>query len=206
MSSPHPGDYSPSGLSSTAGSPTPTRTSVSAIVPAVPAKPKIRICTISSAYLAPFPAAQLLDSDRNNWTEWKDVVSLNLQLSGGLHRYLSSAYPCPDASVFPDAAANWVENDDLVRAYIRKQSTAAERKRQGTTYATAAHLWRALEAYHVRQGPHAQVLVLRELLELRFDTSSPLLPQAERAAELAEKVVAMGALDADPSPRSLSFL
>ncbi|OSC99787.1 hypothetical protein PYCCODRAFT_1469919 [Trametes coccinea BRFM310] len=136
--------------------------------------PSICTVTIPSAFLVPFPTVLILDTDRNNWHEWRRKVLDNLTLSGGLHKHLRADFPCPDASLFPLAATSWRENDNHVLAYIRMQSPPAEVKHMDD-HLSAATLWLALEGHHIRQGPHVQVLLLRNLHDLHFDLSKPLV-------------------------------
>ncbi|KAL7277877.1 hypothetical protein ACG7TL_008824 [Trametes sanguinea] len=157
--------------------------------------PSICTVTIPSAFLVPFPTALILDTDRNNWHEWRRKVLDNLTLSGGLHKHLRADFPCPDASLFPLAATSWRENDNHVLAYIHMQSPPAEVKHMDD-HLSAATLWLALEGHHIRQGPHVQVLLLRNLHDLHFDLSKPLVSQADHTAELCERIVTMGTLDA----------
>ncbi|KAI0349071.1 hypothetical protein OH77DRAFT_1367828, partial [Trametes cingulata] len=49
---------------------------------------------------------------------------------------------------------------------------------------SASELWSFLFQRHMNRGAHAQVLLLRDLLQLRFDASQPLAPQAQHALRL----------------------
>ena len=59
-----------------------------------------------------------LDLTLNNWQSWNKRVMLVLQLSSGLHLYLSGKVPEPDAEVEPRAHENWGINVVAVHAFI----------------------------------------------------------------------------------------
>ncbi|KAI0370886.1 hypothetical protein BV20DRAFT_1051989 [Pilatotrama ljubarskyi] len=168
---------------------------VSSSVPAPDPEP-ITWTVIPPSMLMQWPVADLLDLNTGNYRKWKRGITNVLSVCGCLDLYLTPGYPCPPRATRLDDARNWVINDRHVQAFIRIQCSEYELEHLPPTTSAAA-LWSFLHTRHLNRGAHAQVFLLRDLLQLRFDVAQPLAPQAQDAIRHCRQIIAMGALDAD---------
>lgn len=136
-------------------------------------------CQIPANFLPRWGPADLLDLALGNYRVWERRIVHVLSVCGELALYLDPAYARPARTTKARAAdaRAWIYNERLVQGFIRSQCSDAEADHLPDV-TTAGDLWVLLRDRHLNRGPHAQVLLLRDLLRLRFDTSKPLAPQA----------------------------
>ncbi|OJT05515.1 Copia protein [Trametes pubescens] len=153
---------------------------------------------ISANFLPRWTQPDLLDLTLGNYRRWERRILHVLTVSGELALYLDPEYICPERTTkqrILDARA-WIHNDRLVQSFIRVQCSDAEADHLPDKVSAGA-LWVFLRERHLNRGPHAQVLLLRDLLRLRFDESKPLAPQAHESIKLCRQIITMGQLDVE---------
>ncbi|KAJ8462775.1 hypothetical protein ONZ51_g10685 [Trametes cubensis] len=174
--------------------------SLASSVPAPDPDPIVRY-TIPSNLLVKFSESDLLDLTHGNYRRWHRQVLDILSIAGDLACYLDKSYVCPPRLTRPQDARLWETNDRHVRSFIRLQCSEDELEHlsmeSSDTPLTAATLWSFLQNRHLNRGPHAQVLLLHDVLRLRFDHTLPLVPQTHDAIRLCRQIVRMGPLTAD---------
>ncbi|CDO76493.1 hypothetical protein BN946_scf184622.g1 [Trametes cinnabarina] len=156
--------------------------------------------TIPAALLQKFPADTLLDLTSGNYRTWQRRIQDVLIVVGDLARYLESSYSCPSRSTHLLDARVWTQNDQHVQGFLRLQCSDDELEIVRTSpvpLSSAAALWEFLRVRHLNRGPHAQVLLLRDLLQLRFVPSNPLVPQTHHAINICRQIITMGPLTVD---------
>ncbi|KAI0737749.1 hypothetical protein C8Q80DRAFT_1068137, partial [Daedaleopsis nitida] len=159
--------------------------------------PYIVAGSVSSANHASFPDDKMLDLSRNNWHEWsKSIMNTLAMCTGNLTSWLDGSTPCPDPTLWPTEHVIWNGNDRMVRAFCSARASGEDHVLIDKSF-TAAGMWIILKKRHSRQGPYAQALRLRDLLNFKFEVSKPLASQARQISEECERIVAMGTLSAD---------
>lgn len=137
-----------------------------------------------------------LDLTLNNWQSWNKRITLVLQLSSGLHLYLSGKVPEPDAEVEPRAHKNWGINDAAVRAFILSQCSPTEYSFVEDC-STALQMWTTLQNRHRCQGVVSQIQLIQEGFSIHYSTTSPFSTTSEQFCTLNDHIWAMGAPTAD---------
>ena len=114
----------------------------------------------------------MLDRLKSNWEEWDRRLNLVVD-QRHFSYYLDGSFTCPDPNVHPKAALNWKSNDRALRAFILEHVSNVE---YGiTSQHTLAHdVYDALRKTHENLGIHAQVHLMKEVLDLRFSLAPPL--------------------------------
>ncbi len=159
-----------------------------------PQAPHIPAASIASMFLAEPKDNDLLDLNCNNWPRWSRHVKSSLAMcSGGLLGFIEGRVSRPDPLVWPNEYNNWMNNDAMVRAWCSHRARG-EDQRIIDNRSTAHTMWALLRARHEKQGPYAQALLLRELLNVRLDASLPLPAQGRDIIERCERIIAMGPL------------
>ncbi len=170
---------------------------VSNAVKTTPQAPHVPAASIASMFLAEPKDDDLLDLNSNNWPKWSRHVKSSLAMcSGGLLGFIEGRVPRPDPLVWPNEYNNWMNNDAMVRAWCSHRARG-EDQRIIDNASTAHAMWALLRGRHEKQGPYAQALLLRELLNVRVDASSPLPAQGRDIIERCERIIAMGPLSAN---------
>ncbi|RDX54051.1 hypothetical protein OH76DRAFT_1341889, partial [Lentinus brumalis] len=166
-------------------------------VKSTPQAPHVPAASIASMFLAEPKDEDLLDLNRNNWPKWSRHVKSSLAMcSGGLLGFIEGRVPRPDPLAWPNEHNNWMNNDAMVRAWCSHRARGEDQRIIDN--ATTAHtMWALLRGRHEKQGPYAQALLLRELLNVRLDASLPLPAQGRDVIERCERIIAMGPLSAN---------
>ncbi|TFK77941.1 hypothetical protein K466DRAFT_668574, partial [Polyporus arcularius HHB13444] len=190
-----PGGSGASGGSTNGGSQgTPLATSASQQPPKAPHVPA---AAIASMFLAEPKDEDLLDLNCNNWPKWSRHIKSSLAMcSGGLLGFIEGRVPRPDSQAWPNEYNNWMNNDAMVRAWCSHRARG-EDQRIIDNASTAHAMWILLRTRHEKQGPYAQALLLRELLNVRLDASLPLPAQGRDIIERCERIIAMGPLSVE---------
>ena len=139
---------------------------------------------------------ELLELRRNNWPEWSKKIRKIFSLCpGGLLGYIDGRISCPDALAWPTEHHIWLDNDAMVRSFCAFRAKGEDlRLIQSAT--SAFGMWCILKKRHEPQGPSAQLFILLELLNVRFDVSLSLATQGREVVRQCERIMAMGPLSA----------
>ncbi|KAI0630957.1 hypothetical protein C8Q77DRAFT_1062232, partial [Trametes polyzona] len=151
---------------------------------------------IPANLLSKFADSDLLDLTLGNYRTWSRRVLDVLSVCGDLEDYIAPSAACPDRVTHAASAKAWTQNNHHVFSYIRLQCSDNEREHIGSI-TSASGLWSFLRDRHVNRGPHAQVLLLCDLLQLRFDVSAALIPQAHQCFTVCRQIISMGPLDVE---------
>ncbi|KAL7277842.1 hypothetical protein ACG7TL_008787 [Trametes sanguinea] len=156
--------------------------------------------SIPASLLAKFPSSDLLDLTTGNYCTWQRRIHDVLIVVGDLLKHLDLAYVSPPCDSRLLDARTWLLNDQHVHGFLRLQCSDDELEvvcAAVPSPTSAAALWDFLRCRHLNRGPHAQVLLLRDLLQLQFDVSKPLVPQTHHAISMCRQILAMGTLSSD---------
>ncbi|OJT07316.1 Retrovirus-related Pol polyprotein from transposon TNT 1-94 [Trametes pubescens] len=151
---------------------------------------------IPAHFLSKIAVDELLDLTVGNYILWSRRVYDTLSLCGDLVSYVDPLYTRPDPVARPASAHAWTSNNHHVLSYLRIQCSADEREHLADI-TLASEIWTFLHDRHQNRGPHVQVLLLRDLLQLRFDNAKPLVPQAHQCITLCWQIITMGPLNID---------
>jgi hypothetical protein len=121
-----------------------------------------------------WPSDLILDLGKGNWFEWSHMLNLSVRQCG-LRPWLEGTLPCPDASVSPDTHYAWMQNDDAVSAFmLLRVSTADVTVFRVDGCGTAHDIFVRLRTLHENHGAHAQIRLLKKVLEIRLTYETPL--------------------------------
>ena len=142
-----------------------------------------------------WPADLILDSLKHNWEQWDRRLNL---VADQRHftRYLNGTLPCPDATVYPTAADNWESNNRALRGFILEHVSDHDYG-MASMHDNAHDVYSALRHNHLVQGPHAQIDIMKELLELRFLPNVSLTRTLDTIDKLHDRYTKMGKMDDD---------
>ena len=142
-----------------------------------------------------WPSNFKLDIDLDNWEEWSFKVSL---LAGrqGFTKWLNGTLIQPNVVTHARAHHVWAENDCSLRAFIFSHISRND-YRSVSHLATSHAVFEELRKTHEKQGFHAQMILVKKAMEMRFRSDVPLSKTAEEIDELHYRIVKMGPLDND---------
>ena len=152
---------------------------------------------ISERYLTSsgWPEGLILELHKSNWTEWCQHLEL-LAVRTGFTKWLDNTIPRPDELLFPKAATIWDSNDNSLHAFILEKISVVNFelvKRIDTSY----DVFQALRRRHEKLGLYAQLLLLKEALEICFDMETLLSTTVTQIWELHNRIYSMGPIDQD---------
>ena len=137
-----------------------------------------------------------LDVLKCNWEEWNRRLNLVVD-QRNFSYYLDGTFPCPDAILKLRHARNWKSNDRALRAFILEHLSESDYA-SVHTHATSHAVYDTLRADHQFQGLHAQVHVIKEALDTRFNPAVVSLTHTYNIIEkLHERFITMGQMDND---------
>jgi hypothetical protein len=142
-----------------------------------------------------WPADLSLDLAKSNWEEWNFQLQVQTDRLG-FSKWLRGTLPCPDAHTHPKAHNIWETNDCSLRAFIfghisQSDFNAVE------SLATAHLVYEELRLRHEKLGPHAQLLLIKKVLDYRYNPDAPLHRGADNILALHTKITKMGPVDFD---------
>jgi len=127
-------------------------------------RPRITVACISTNF-----SGDPLNKTVGNWKVWSSMIRDNLAMCG-LGNYIKDlpkdSTIILDAAVQPIAFDNWTTNDGMARAYIRLNCTPVEHELLDDID-TAYKCFKALETYHLDEGPVKQVNLIQNALAQR---------------------------------------
>jgi len=125
-------------------------------------RPRIALARISTNF-----TSDLLDKTVGNWKTWSSRIRDNLAICGlgGHIKELKEGEkrPIPDSLTQPVAHDNWNTNDGMAWAYICLNCATIESELLDDID-TAYKCFKALETYHLNEGPVKQVNLIQNAL------------------------------------------
>jgi hypothetical protein len=118
-----------------------------------------------------------LDLELGNWTDWSLQMRLLAQQQGFL-KYLTGSFTKPPLDTHPRANYIWGSNDESLRGFILARISRADYRAIShltTSHETFEELWKT----HEKQGLHAQVVLIKQVLEIRSSLGTALLKTAD---------------------------
>jgi len=134
---------------------------------------------------------------KSNWEEWDRRLNLVVDQCHFSY-YLDGSYTCPDPNVHSKAALNWKSNDRALRAFILEHVSNVEYG-IASQHTLAHDVYDALRKTHENLGIHAQVHLMKEVLDLRFSLAPPLNLRhtLDNIDRMHDRLTKMGKLDDD---------
>ena len=125
-------------------------------------RPRVALARISTNF-----SGDPLDKTVGNWKVWSSKIRDNLAICG-LASHIKelktgTTRPIPDATTHPVAHDNWNTNDAMARAYIRLNCATIESELLNDIE-SAYECYKALETYHLNEGPVKQVNLIQNAL------------------------------------------
>jgi hypothetical protein len=150
---------------------------------------------ISEWYLTSsgWPEGLILKLYKSNWTEWNWCLKL-LAARMGFIKWLNNLIPQPDTSLYPKAATIWDSNDNSLHTFILKHISIVNFKLV-KKYHSLWDMFQALHHWHEKLGLYAQLLLLKEALEIHFNMDTSLSTTITWIWELHNCIYSMGPID-----------
>jgi transposase InsO family protein len=142
-----------------------------------------------------WPADLILDGLKHNWEQWDRRLNLVAD-QRHFSKYLNGKLKCPDATAHPTAADNWESNNRALRGFILEHVSDHDYG-LASIHDNAHDVYSALRKHHLLQGPHAQIDIMKELLEIRFLPTVSLTRTLDEIDKLHERYTKMGKMDDD---------
>jgi hypothetical protein len=140
-----------------------------------------------------WPADLILDRQKNNWQKWSR--RLNIEVDKHLFRaWLNGSIPCPDSTTHATAYQIWKNNDHALRTFILEHVSAMERVIV-CELPDSQTIYKALRHRHQRIELHAQVLLIREALDIRFRPGVRLTDTFTEIEKLHTRFKELGSMD-----------
>ena len=158
-----------------------------------PAKITIHANTFNSD--CGWPVELKLDSAKGNWQEWDKHLHF-LCDQRGFHPYLNGKLPCPDESIHPEAAGAWETSDVALRGFIFQHISDYDYELV-SELPSANKIYESLCDRHQKQGPYAQIKVIRAILDAQTEHGTPLCQTFDEIAKLQSRYIKMGHLTDD---------
>ncbi|OBZ71895.1 Retrovirus-related Pol polyprotein from transposon TNT 1-94 [Grifola frondosa] len=128
----------------------------------------ISAISVSGSILQEIP---LLDLKTNNYTTWQKIMRHKL--------------------AFVKFHRNWYDNDQTVLSWIHMKCSEEEQKfLDDHDFTTSKDTWAALHARHLHRGAYNQLLLLREMLGVRFSSAADIPPTLSRLDSLVDRFLA----------------
>ena len=146
-----------------------------------------------------WPADLILDWQKSNWQEWSRRLNIMVD-KRAFTDWLDGGIPCPDATTHARACQIWKINDHALRTFMLKRVSS-------TDYNIVCELpdshtiYKALRHRHQRFELEAQVLLIREGLDIRFRPGVRLSDTLNAIDKLHTKITDLGPMDEEKNQR-----
>ena len=141
-----------------------------------------------------WPSDLTLDRLKGNWNEWNRRLKIIVD-QRGFGTYLNGTLVCPDAALYPRSASSWQINNLALRGFILEHISDEDFDSVESS-ADAHDVYETLRKAHQHQGLHAQVHVIKEILDIRFTPSTiPYSRTLSKLEKLHDKFTKMGKMD-----------
>ena len=141
-----------------------------------------------------WPPDLVLDRLKSNWNEWNRRLRIIID-QRGFGTYLNGSLACPDAALYPRSASSWQINNLALRGFILEH--ISDEDFDSVESSVYAHeVYETLCKTHQHQGLHAQVHVIKEILNISFTPSTtPYSRTLSKIEKLHDKFTKMGKMD-----------
>jgi hypothetical protein len=144
-------------------------------------RPRVALARISTNF-----TGDPLDKTVGNWKTWSSKIRDNLAICGlgGHIKELKGGEkrPIPDSLTQPVTHDNWTTNDAIACAYIRLNCATIESELLDDVE-SAYECWKALENYHLNEGPVKQVNLIQNALSQRVARDKDQLTNCRKIRE-----------------------
>jgi hypothetical protein len=193
----------PVSSSAAAGTPTPTPAPSDASVVPSSSSSSVSLTvgtstmrlTEKSFSITSWPKDLTLDLHKDNWREWNTRVRVTVKRQGFL-MFLDGTLKCPDEATSPDGFWVWHHNDTALQGFLQHSLSPTDLTLT-TDLPTAHAMYASLRNRHEKRGPFAQLLLLKEYLDIFFDDDTPFDHTCSQIEELHERICNMGPFDDD---------
>ena len=142
-----------------------------------------------------WPATLILDKGKSNWEEWDRHLRL-IADQWGFGPYLNGTLACPDPKTEPGNAYGWTISDAALRAFILEHVSYHEFD-TASVHQSSHDVYTSLHNTHQKQGPYAQMKVIKEALASHFTPNAPLTRTFDQISMLHARHMKMGKLKDD---------
>ena len=141
-----------------------------------------------------WPPDLVLDRLKSNWNEWNRRLRIIVD-QRGFGTYLNGTLTCPDTALYPQSASSWQNNNLALRGFILEH--ISDEEFDSVESSVNAHdVYETLRKAHQHQGLHAQVHVIKEILDIHFTPSTtPYSRTLTKIEKLHDKFTKMGKMD-----------
>ena len=137
----------------------------------------------------------VLDMDQANWETWSRAILLAASCQG-FEDWLDGMLLQPNLATHAKAHQIWCSNDKSLRAFILSHISNNDYKH--VSYLNTSHkVFEVLHVWHENLGLHAQVVLLKKVLEICFMPDVPLSKMILEISSLYKRIVAMGPINND---------
>ena len=137
----------------------------------------------------------ILNMDQANWETWSRAILLAASHQG-FKDWLDGMLLQPDLATHAKAHRIWCSNDKSLRAFILSHVSNNDYKH--VSHLNTSHkVFEVLCAQHENLGLHAQVVLLKKVLEIHFTPDVPLSKTISEISSLHKRIVAMGLINND---------
>jgi len=140
-----------------------------------------------------WPSKLRLNLDDCNWEEWSHRMEL-LATRQGFEYWLKGTFLQPDLAVDAGRHFTWKQNDSSLRVFMLETMSLAEYKLV-QHLPTANTVWTALRQRHEKRGTYAQLMLIKNALDIRFCSTTPLNDTIHAIENLITRIANMGDLN-----------
>ena len=148
-----------------------------------------------------WPADLILDREKNNWQKWSRRLNIEVD-KHAFTAWLNGSIPCPDATTHTRACQIWKTNDQTLRTFILKHVSTMERIIV-CELPDSHTIYKALRHRHQRFELHAQILIIRELLDIRFRPEVRFTDTLTAIEKLHTRFKELGSMDEEKTKNHL---
>ena len=142
-----------------------------------------------------WPADLVLDWRKYNWQEWSRRLNILVD-KHAFTDWLDGGIPCPDATTHERACQIWKINDRALRTFILERVSIADYDIV-CGLPDSRTIYEALRHRHQRFELHAQVLLIKEGLDIQFKPGVPFTDTLNAIEKLHTRITELGPIDED---------
>ena len=142
---------------------------------------------------ATWPPNLRLDIDSTNWDEWSHRMELVAERQG-FDIWLEGTFAQPELTVDATKHYLWKSNDKSLRAFMLNTISCNECKAV-RHLTTAKEVWDALRMRHEKRGPFAQLILVKQGIDMRFSMATPFSETINKIDDLITRIENMGDFD-----------
>ncbi len=128
--------------------------------------------------------------NESNWTTWRGKMNLMLKLCG-VDPYVQGKVKCPEETIDPESADNWVFNDTYAKLLITNNVEPAQMVHVGQC-STSHEMWASLVAVHESKGHQTTISYMRNLFHTTADEGDNISDHLNKLKQYWEKLNLLG--------------